>query len=94
MANRAPEKAKRTPPAKAAKATPVPSRPSKPEAGGDASAALAERIAVLEAERAALAGELETAKARIAKLEEARAQVINRIDWVIDSLHNLLEDEG
>ena len=49
-------------------------------------------VRVLERERDALRAELEVAQARIAELEKAREQVLNRIDWVIDSLHNLIED--
>lgn len=52
------------------------------------------RIAELEAERDRLKAELAAALERIARLEEARAQVVNRIDWVIDSLHTLIEDEA
>lgn len=46
---------------------------------------LAERISELE-------GELARARLRIKTLEEQREQVINRIDWVIDSLHMLTEE--
>jgi chromosome segregation ATPase len=54
----------------------------------------ADRIAELEAERDRLKAELAAARERISRLEEARAQVVNRIDWVIDSLHTLIEDES
>lgn len=47
---------------------------------------------LLETERDALRAELEAAKSRIAELERSREQVLNRIDWVIDSLHNLIEE--
>jgi hypothetical protein len=46
----------------------------------------------LEAECRALRAELKTARAEIARLEKRQELVVNRIDWVIDSLHNLLED--
>ena len=36
-----------------------------------------------------LKAELAAARARIAELEQKQADIINRIDWVIDSLHNL-----
>ncbi len=49
------------------------------------------RFRALEAERDRLKAELETAKAEIQRLEQARADIANRIDWVIDSLHNILE---
>lgn len=55
------------------------------------SASLGERCRMLEAERDRLKVELETAKAEIQRLEQARADIANRIDWVIDSLHNILE---
>lgn len=42
-------------------------------------------------EVAGLKGELAAARARIAELEQKQADTINRIDWVIDSLHNLTE---
>ena len=40
---------------------------------------------------AQLRAELATARARIAELEQKQAEIVNRIDWVIDSLHNLPE---
>lgn len=49
------------------------------------------RTKALERERDALKAELELARARVAVLEESRSQAVNRIDWVIDSLHNLSE---
>ena len=54
----------------------------------------AARISLLEAERDRLAAELAAAKAQIATLEAARDQVLNRIDWVIDSLHTLSQHSG
>lgn len=44
---------------------------------------LASRVSLLEAE-------LEEARAVIRRLEAERDQVRNRIDWVIDSLHNVI----
>ena len=38
---------------------------------------------------ALLTAELAAARARIAELEQKQAEIANRIDWVIDSLHNL-----
>ncbi len=49
----------------------------------------ADKIAALEAERDQLTVELKEAYRRIAALEQAREQALNRIDWVINSLHNL-----
>lgn len=45
----------------------------------------------LAAENAALKAELDQARARIAELERRQAEILNRIDWAIDSLHNLRE---
>ncbi len=38
--------------------------------------------------------ELERARARIRELEASRVEAVNRIDWVIDSLHNVVEKHG
>ena len=43
----------------------------------------------LGAENARLKAELVAALERISDLELKQAEIINRIDWVIDSLHNL-----
>jgi hypothetical protein len=51
----------------------------------------AQRIKALEAERDRLKSELTEAVARIGRLEESRTEAVNRIDWVLDSLHNVLE---
>ena len=48
---------------------------------------------MLAEQNAALRGELEHAKARIAQLEALQVDVINRIDWVIDSLQTVLEEK-
>jgi len=34
------------------------------------------------------------AEERIARLQESRSEAVNRIDWVIDSLHNLIESDA
>lgn len=57
----------------------------------DGTAAIADTVQRLEARAKALEAELEVARARIAHLESNRNQVANRIDWVIDSLHNLID---
>lgn len=49
-------------------------------------------LAAVQRERDALMAELAAAKARIAELEAVREQVVNRIAWVIDSLHNLVDE--
>jgi hypothetical protein len=56
--------------------------PAKAGAGASAGSGLGE-------ENARLKAELAQAKERIADLELKQAEIINRIDWVIDSLHNL-----
>lgn len=57
-------------------------------AGG---AAPAEVVAQLERERDSLKVELAAAAARITALEQQRTEILNRLDWAIDSLHSLLE---
>jgi hypothetical protein len=56
-------------------------------------AALNARVAQLESERERLLAALEKAENRIRALEDGRDQVLNRIDWVIDSLRSLIETE-
>jgi hypothetical protein len=43
------------------------------------------------AENTRLKAELAEARQRIIDLELKQAEIVNRIDWVIDSLHNLVE---
>ena len=52
------------------------------------------RLAELEAEIAKLRAELTDAGNEIERLRQRQELVVNRIDWVIDSLHNLIEGEG
>ena len=59
--------------------------------GAQAGKSNGDRIAELESLNTKLEAELATARARIAELETARDQTIDRIAWVIDSLHNLTE---
>ena len=66
-------------PAVAPKKRPAPARPVSLEA----------QLATLKQERDQLAADLQAAKARIATLEAAREEVLNRIEWVIDSLHTV-----
>jgi len=58
--------------------------------------AAAENAAVLELKGriAALEAELAAQRQRVAELEALRRDVLNRIDWAIDSLHNVLESEA
>lgn len=46
---------------------------------------------MVEAERDRLKERLQEAEARIAALEKARTLVVNRIDWLIDTLGSALE---
>jgi hypothetical protein len=67
-----------------------------PDAKGKAGAAghgAAGELEMLAEQNAALRAELEHAKARIAQLEALQVDVINRIDWVIDSLQTVLEEK-
>ena len=48
----------------------------------------------LERERDQLKEQLADAMAQIARLQEARDEAVNRIDWAIDSLHNVLEKDA
>lgn len=68
------------------------SRPFGPGQGPEEGADPGARIRALEAERDQLKAQLESALARVRALEQARDLVRNRIDWVIDSLHNLLDE--
>lgn len=52
-------------------------------ADGNAATGLEARVRELEAE-------LEEARARIRRLQDERDQIRNRIDWAIDSLHNVI----
>jgi hypothetical protein len=45
-------------------------------------------------DRDQLVTELKVAKARIAELEQQREDLLNRIDWVIDSLNSLLDSDA
>ncbi len=81
------------PNAKAAAALPRKGKaPTKAASALDAPSLMA-RVIRLESERDRLEQELSKAEARIRVLEKDRDQVVNRIDWVIDSLRNLLENE-
>lgn len=51
-------------------------------------------VADLKREREALQAELVEAKAQIAALDAARKAAIDRIDWVIDSLHTVVQEKS
>lgn len=69
----------------------VADKPAAASRGAPASAA--GRIAELEAEAARLTAEVARMSAEIARLQQTHELVVNRIDWVIDSLHNLIDGE-
>lgn len=95
MAARKPTKASMA--NKAAAAKPAPSKAVRPSAvaGRPAVHAAVERleatVAELSSARDALTADLATARARIAVLEAARLDAINRIDWAIDSLRSAIQ---
>jgi hypothetical protein len=62
--------------------------PGDPKRNGQA------RLEAAERERDELKAKLTEAQAMIAKLEQARDEAVNRIDWAIDSLHNVLESDA
>jgi predicted RNase H-like nuclease (RuvC/YqgF family) len=51
-------------------------------------------VAELKRDRDELAAALAAARAEIAILDAARKAAIDRIDWVIDSLHTVLQDKS
>lgn len=57
-----------------------------------ASSPSSDRLGELEAECARLKAELIEAGAHIKALEVQRKQLLDRIDWAIDSLHTLIEE--
>lgn len=78
---------KRTAPRKAAKAR----KPAKPRV---TLKQLESEARALKEERDELRGELMAAKQRIAELQAINEDAVNRIDWVLDSLHSLLESRS
>jgi len=58
----------------------------------DASDVLSQRLAQAERERNDALRQLADANERIKQLEGVQEQVVNRIDWVVDSLHTLKTD--
>lgn len=82
----------RSPSSSAVKASPRPAKLTTESAAPLDAASLLARVIRLEGERDRLQAELATATKRIQALEESREQVVNRIDWVIDSLRNLIDE--
>jgi hypothetical protein len=81
------------------KSAPAAARPAriKPAGGKERTGpahGLRERLEAVECERDQLKEELERFKARQRRLEEAQAQVRDRIAWALDSLHNILDGKG
>ena len=64
-------------------------KPKRPDPGK--AAPKVEMGAAMADENARLKAELAAARIRISELEQKHAEIINRIDWVIDSLHNLAD---
>ena len=52
------------------------------------------KLKALQDERDKLKSDLKVALTRIGELEATQTDAVNRIDWVIDSLHNILEDKA
>lgn len=63
-------------------------------AGKEAKSDANGRFAALERERDQLKAQLSELRAQIVKLEQARDEAVGRIDWAIDSLHNVLESDA
>ena len=93
MAQRPAGKSKRRVAGSDARVARKPGTPGGRDGGGGAAsdAGLRERIRALEAQLSKAEGELAAALARTKVLEDNHDQVRNRIDWVINSLHNLME---
>ena len=71
------------------------SSPARAKAKRPASAKLGAKAEIamgLAEQNAKLASELTAAREHIAELERKHSEIVNRIDWVIDSLHNLTEE--
>ena len=62
------------------------------DTGREASDPSSAHLTKIERERNEALRQLADAKERIKQLEEAQEQVVNRIDWVVDSLHTLKQD--
>lgn len=80
-------------PAKAAAKKPGSKAPQSKAKNKAAGADAASENQMLAEQNAALRAELELSNARIARLEALHADVVDRIDWVIDSLQTVLEEK-
>ena len=86
MAERLEKATKR--PARKARASPRP-LPISDAKGATGQLSSDPRLAALQAECDRLRAELAVARTRISDLETQRRLAVDRIDWVIDSLHSL-----
>jgi hypothetical protein len=91
----------KAPPKKQAKAVTKAPAKGTPPAGRTALAAKppaaeapAAAVKRLEMQNTQLSKALKDAEARIAELERQRDSALDRIEWVIDSLHSLREEQG
>ena len=86
MAERVIQKSKRPSAASKAPVRAAAATSTKRAAGG--------KVQALERERDQLKAQLAAAQAQLIKLEQARDEAVSRIDWALDSLHNLLESDA
>lgn len=84
MAPREPQKAKR----------PAPKKKAGPAQLAASVERLEGKLKALQDERDKLKSDLKVALTRIGELEATQTDAVNRIDWVIDSLHNIVEDKA
>jgi predicted RNase H-like nuclease (RuvC/YqgF family) len=92
MAQRASQKSKRQAPPprqRAERAAPADNKRADTKLNGQVA-----RLESVEHERDQLKAQLAEAQAMIAQLEQARDAAVSRIDWAIDSLHNVLESDA
>jgi hypothetical protein len=66
--------------------------PAKASGGQRADTAIRDRVAELEKECLRLKDELADAQTRLAAFAAQHEELVNRIDWAIDSLNSLAED--
>lgn len=72
----------------------VEATPAEKPAARPSEAQLMARLAALESERDALAGEVQVLQQRCRQLEETTAHVRNRLAWAIDSVESVLQNKG
>jgi hypothetical protein len=60
----------------------------------DGSSTLQLKLEAMARERDSLKGELQRCEARVQQLEDAQAQVRERIAWALDALQNILASRG